>query len=67
MTTPEPEQGVDIAVYITALVKHLGSTDVPLSVFEGLDQETDLLAIELDPEKKIVTFSIIDPEDAPIE
>jgi hypothetical protein len=63
MTEAEVEQTTpDVAAFLTALVKHVGKTDVPVSVFDGLT-EKDLLAIDYDPESQIVTYNLVDPSE----
>lgn len=58
-----PESGVNLSVFLTGLVKHLGDTEVPLEVFENLNVEEDLLAIELDEQKSVVVFRLVDPDE----
>lgn len=66
MTEEVEQQEVDIATFLTALVKHVGPTEVPIRVFDGLS-EGDLLAIELDPARQVVQFALVDPDTVTLD
>lgn len=58
----ETQQHPDLASILTAIVKHLGPVDLPVEVYDGLGP-TDLLAMELNPETRILRFELVDPDE----